>query len=221
MLMGVHAPLKEGDSFAITLIFENAGDVELRAAVMSATAMRGSDAHAEHGRAEQPSNEMATAMESSCHLPIQISEAVEQQPGGALYAGAAVQQHSHQGMPMPEMEGAHMVHRPQHGGAFFMAPNKLHHLEALYSDHCGFRVVFYNAVTQHIRANRFQAFVRAIPKDEDEPETLRFLSHSEDGATLGTTFGASLSKPFDVELYVKFPDSEEPQLFNIQVAGES
>jgi hypothetical protein len=157
------------------------------------------------------------APETNCQLATHMSEAAERKLGGALFKGAAPEQHSSHGTTMPEMTGAHMIHKPQHKGAFFMAPNKTHHLEAIYSDRCGFQLIFYNAYTESIRADRFRALIKAIPGSEEEFEVMRFLSLSEDKSLLAATIGDKVSRPFDIELYVEFPESDEPELFNIKV----
>lgn len=151
-----------------------------------------------------------------CHVAPQLTHAAEMRPGGALYgapAGGGHAEHNH----AADMEGAHTVHTPQRGGAFFMAPNKTHHIEGVYTEECGFQLFLFNAFTQHIRVERFQAFVHVYPKSEDEIDIIRFLSPSNDGAMLSATFGDAVSRPFDIELYVRFPDSDEPQMFNIKV----
>jgi len=157
------------------------------------------------------------ASDPSCHVPVQVTQAAELKPGGASYAGPDVVQHSGHSPSMPEMEGAHMTHESRHGGAFFMAPNMMHHLEGVYSDDCGFRLFLYNAFTEPIHVDRFQAFVHVFPSSEDEPDIIRFLSPSNDGTVLTTTFGDAVTRPFQIELYVKFPKSDEPQLFNILI----
>lgn len=49
MLMGLEAPLVEGDSFPLTLVFEKAGSVEVQVTVQSATATGGAThAHGSH-----------------------------------------------------------------------------------------------------------------------------------------------------------------------------
>ena len=100
-----------------------------------------------------------------------------------------------------------------------MAPDKIHHLEGIYSDECGFRLFFYNAFAEPIRADRFQGLIKIIPNDQSEPEVMRFLSVSQGGAVLQSPVSEHVSRPFDIELYVKFPESEEPQLFNIKIAA--
>ncbi len=163
----------------------------------------------------------------SCTLSAPITEAAERKPGGALYKGPMATHHGeHAGhgkkkMQMPEMKGAHMDHDSRHGGAFFMAPDKMHHLEAVYSEHCGFQVFFFNAFTQPIRADRFRGFVMIAPEREDEPETIRFLSPSPDGAVLEIGKDTSVSRPFDANLYIKFPEADAPELFTVKIKGSS
>jgi hypothetical protein len=118
---------------------------------------------------------------------------------------------------MAGMKGAHEVHEGQYGGTFFMAPNKTNHVEGIHSKECGFRLVIFNAMTQPINVNRFGAFVKYIPEDEDEPEAYRILSPSHDGSVLQVPSNPEIKGKFDVELYVKFPDSDEPNMFNIRV----
>jgi len=153
----------------------------------------------------------------ACDVLIKISEAAELQLGGALHASPEVEQHSGHSQSMPETQGAHMTHRPRHGGAFFMAPNKMHHLEGVYSDECGFQIFLYSAFTEPIHVNRFQAFVHVFPSGEDELDIIRFLSPANGGTVLTAAFGNAVSRPFQIELYLKFPESDEPQLFNVIV----
>jgi hypothetical protein len=170
---------------------------------------------------ERHQNQTKGADPALCRIAVHISEEAERQPGGALHKGPVTgQPMMAQGQKMAEMskvEGAHMIHRAQHGGAFFMAPNKLNHVEALYSDDCGFRAVFYNIRTEYIRADRFRAFIKVVPDSMDEPEVLRFLSPDQNGEVLRASIGDEVSKPFEIQLYVKFPEAEEPELFNIRV----
>jgi hypothetical protein len=187
----------------------------------SGWSMSGSATGQSHGHAHGQ-HEAVASSDPSCHGSIEVMEAAESKLGGALYTGPEVEQHSgHSGHShsMPEMEGAHMTHEPQHGGTFFMAPDKMHHLEGVYSDGCGFQLFMYNAFTEHIRVDRFQAFVHVFPSSEDEFDIIRFLSPSNGGTVLTTEFGDAVSQPFKIDLYVKFPESDEPQLFNIHVTA--
>lgn len=162
---------------------------------------------------------------ASCGIPVHVTAEAERQPGGALHKGSMTgermmaqnQSMAQMSAEMPKVEGAHMIHRGQHGGAFFMAPNKLNHVEAFYSDDCGFRVIFYNIRTESIRAARFRAFIKVVPDSMDEPEVLRFLSPGQNGEILSARIGDEAGKPFEIQLYVEFPESDEPELFTIRV----
>ncbi len=176
------------------------------------------DMHGGHSGHKMPMKNAANPG-TSCHLAVHVTEEAERQPGGALYEGPPAQHHGKHAETMPHMQGAHMDHRSRHGGGFFMAPDKIHHLEGVYSGECGFRLFFFNAFTKPIRADRFRALIKIIPDDDQEPEVMRFLSPSPDGSILQAGIGESVSRPFDIELYVKFPESDEPQLFNIKVAA--
>jgi hypothetical protein len=161
-----------------------------------------------------------SAASVTCAPKLHFTDAAESRPGGALYKGPLVAHHGKKTMQMPEMKGAHMDHSPRQRGAFFMAPDRMHHIEGVYSRQCGLQVFFYNAFTQPIRADRFRAFVRVVPQKEDEPEILRFLTPSKDGSILSARIGDEISRPFDIEAYVKFPQSDEPQLFTIKIAAK-
>ena len=141
-------------------------------------------------------------------------------PGEKLMANApGMKMPAKEGMDMKSMQmaGMHMAHKSQHGGNFFMAPDKMHHLEAKFSERCGFQLVFYNAYIKHIGATRFRAFIKIVPDSEHEAETLRFLSLNEDGTVLGAHIGKGATRPFTIEAYVKFPEADGPGLFTVRV----
>lgn len=48
---------------------------------------------------------------------------------------------------------------------------------------------------------------------------IRFLSPSDDDAVLQTAISDPVPTPFEIELYVKFPETEEPELFNVLIPG--
>ena len=166
---------------------------------------------------------------AACDLKIKLTKQAEMMPGGAHSKGGAgmkmdkmsgMKKDKMSGMKMGNMagmKGAHEVHEGQYGGTFFMAPNKTNHVEGIYSKECGFRLVLFNAMTQPINVNRFGAFVKYIPEDEDEPEAYRILSPSHDGSVLQASSNPEIKGAFDVELYVRLPGSDEPNMFNIRV----
>jgi Cu/Ag efflux protein CusF len=148
-----------------------------------------------------------------CHIPFELTEAAEMQLGGALYSGPKMAPDE----ILAVMTKAHQVHHPQKGGAFFMAPNKMNHLEVLYSETCGVRIYMYNAYTVPIRADRFLAFMEFVPQDEDQLEVIRILQPSEHGRYLVTGANHGLEGPFDISLFMKFPGSDEVELFSVKL----
>ncbi len=119
----------------------------------------------------------------------------------------------HDGMKM-----AHMDHESKLGGVFFMAPNKMHHLEATYSRECGFQLYLYNAFTRPINVNRFLAFLKVTGEiDGEEDELTLFLEPNKSYTTMHNLLDVNLTASFEIELHLKFPESEEVKLFNLSV----
>ena len=119
----------------------------------------------------------------------------------------------HDGMKMD-----HMDHESKLGGVFFMAPNKMHHLEATYSKECGFQLYLYNAFTRPINVNRFLAFLKVTGEiDGEEDELTLFLEPNKSYTTMHNLLDVNLTASFEIELHLKFPESEEVELFNLSV----
>ena len=119
----------------------------------------------------------------------------------------------HDGMKM-----AHMDHESKLGGVFFMAPNKMHHLEATYSKECGFQLYLYNAFTKPINVNRFLAFLKVTGEiDGEEDKLTLFLEPNKSYTTMQNLLDVNLTGSFEIELHLKFPESEEVELFNFSV----
>ena len=129
----------------------------------------------------------------------------------------------HDGMKMDHkdhdgMEMAHMDHESKLGGVFFMAPNKMHHLEATYSKECGFQLYLYNAFTKPINVNRFLAFLKVTGEiDGEEDKLTLFLEPNKSYTTMQNLLDVNLTGSFEIELHLKFPESEEVELFNFSV----
>ncbi len=175
------------------------------------------------------------AGQPACEITVELMEGAEKKLGGALYKGSMKGAESMAGVkdampgmtdtvsemkgPMAGTEGAHEVHEGRHGGVFFMAPNKIHHIEALYSEECGFKVFAYNAFTESIDAGRFQAFFKIVPENDDEwdKEVIRFLSPTAEGGFLQAKGNHDIKGPYKLELFVQFPESDAAEMFNIPV----
>ena len=184
----------------------------------------------------------------SCHKMIHLSKKAEMQLGGSMYTGALPKEgeenesmsgmkmkmseenegmkmdhKDHDGMKMDHkdhdgMEMAHMDHESKLGGVFFMAPNKMHHLEATYSKECGFQLYLYNAFTKPINVNRFLAFLKVTGEiDGEEDKLTLFLEPNKSYTTMQNLLDVNLTGSFEIELHLKFPESEEVELFNFSV----
>ena len=100
----------------------------------------------------------------------------------------------HDGMKM-----AHMDHESKLGGVFFMAPNKMHHLEATYSKECGFQLYLYNAFTRPINVNRFRAFIKVVGEvDGEEDEFIRFLEPNKTHTTMQNLLDVNLTAAVEI-----------------------
>lgn len=97
-----------------------------------------------------------TPPQTRCHIQVELTQTAETQLGGALYSGPKLTPKE----IMATMKNAHQVHHPQHDGAFYMAPNKMNHVEVIYSNACGVRVYMYSAFTMPINVDRFLAVLR-------------------------------------------------------------
>ncbi len=180
----------------------------------------------------------------ACTAPVHLTEAAEKKIGGAMYHGqlpkAAKQKAGRKmgaiqsanmlmtDMKMKEMEGAHNVLKGVRGGEFIMVPNLLHHMEIVYSLECGFQLFMYNAFTEPIRVDRFQAFILILPESGDDFfEMIRFLVPSKDGSVMHTSISHHHDNQkapkglFEVELYIKFPEDIQPRKFDLVVGTEA
>lgn len=166
---------------------------------------------------------------SPCKRMVVLTDEAEQQLGGAHYKGKMpmkgssmkMKMDSKEGMKMKmdsKEEGMHQDHAAKAGGSFFMAPNEMHHLEGVYGQECGFRLFIFNAFTKPIRVDRFKAFIKITGEiDDEEIELIRFLSPNEKNAVLQAPLMEGLKLPFEIELNVKFPESEKVESFNFAV----
>jgi len=173
-----------------------------------------------------------------CTAPVKLTKEAEKKLGGRLYDGplpkAAKQMTGMKmgvmsssnmvmtGKKMKEMQGSHNVHKGFRGGEFIMVPNQIHHMEVVYSHECGFQVFLYNAFTEPVRADRFQAFVLVLPESGDDFfQVMRFLAPSADGSFLQTPIAhqhddaKNPTGAFEVEIYMKFPEDIQPRKFDL------
>lgn len=123
------------------------------------------------------------------------------------------------GMSLQDVN-AHQDHSAKHGGAFFMAPDKKHHLEGTISETMEFRVYFYDEYTKPILADKFTAEGTAWINGKD-PETPLRLTVAPDKAFLTGQVDTSVKFPMRIKLFIDFKDGEKPQVFDFEFAEAS
>jgi hypothetical protein len=107
---------------------------------------------------------------------------------------------------------AHGDHNPRHGGQFFMAEDKWHHLEGTHPRGGLFRMYFYDNFTQPIDGKGFTG--RAIVRDANNKEVASFnLKASRDGKTLDAQIKND-ALPLRITARVRFKKETNEQQFD-------
>jgi hypothetical protein len=116
----------------------------------------------------------------------------------------------------------HMDHEPKHGGVFFMAPDKEHHLEGVLLPAGIFKVYLYDDYTRPIRASGFSAELQVDGPGETRKHRLEL--DAADG-TLAIRDLPVANFPVDLTVWITFPgrDGVPPrtELFNFSFEGYS
>jgi len=116
--------------------------------------------------------------------------------------------------------GAHSDHDPKHGGQFFMAPDKFHHLEGVMANPREFRLYFYNNFNKPILAKPFVSSTKVeaekVDKEGREMGNARKLAVEigKEGKYLSASIPKDLLLPLYFTVWIQFQDREEPDLFN-------
>lgn len=123
------------------------------------------------------------------------------------------------GMALQDVN-SHQDHSPKHGGTFFMAPDKKHHLEGTISDKNEFRVYFYDEFTKPIPVGKFTAEGKAWTDGKDADTSL-ILSAEPEKAFLTGKVAASVAFPIRIKIFIDFKDGEQPQVFDFDFTEPS
>ena len=116
----------------------------------------------------------------------------------------------------------HMDHEPKHGGVFFMAPDRTHHLEGVLLPAGTFKVYLYDDYTRPIPATGFEAELQVdAPR---EARKLKLLVDPKDG-TLAIR-GLPVERfPVDLTVWITFPGRSgappQTELFSFSFEGFS
>ena len=116
---------------------------------------------------------------------------------------------------------AHGDHNPRHGGQFFMAQDKWHHLEGTYPSAGLFRMFFFDNFTKPISP---KSIAGRVVFEDNGNETASFaLSLSRNGQALeaqikGDTAQLSAQAPLKLAAKIKFDDKTPEQRFDFAFA---
>ncbi len=118
------------------------------------------------------------------------------------------------GMELTELK-AHADHQAKHGGMFFMAPDKKHHLEATLSPKGEFRIYFYDEFTVPMLADRFTAKGTVWKEGTSEADRRPFaMSLEHEKAFLTGRIPTFLTAPLSMKVFIDFKDGKKPQVFD-------
>jgi hypothetical protein len=115
---------------------------------------------------------------------------------GCMMLGGAVWASSH------PSSAPHMDHEPKHGGVFFMAPDRTHHLEGVLLPAGTFKVYLYDDYTRPIPATGFEALMQL--DGPAEARKLKLFVDSADG-TLSIRDLPVKQFPVDITVWITFP----------------
>jgi len=116
----------------------------------------------------------------------------------------------------------HMDHEPKHGGVFFMAPDRAHHLEGVLLPAGTFKVYLYDEYTQPVPANGFAAVMQL--EGSGEAPKLQLHPDASDG-TLAINDLPVASFPVEFTVWITFPGRRgapaQTELFSFSFDGFS
>ncbi|MBI5765022.1 MAG: hypothetical protein HZA51_16020 [Planctomycetes bacterium] len=123
------------------------------------------------------------------------------------------------GMDLQDVN-SHQDHSAKHGGIFFMAPDKKHHLEGTLADNGEFRIYFYDEYTKPIPAGKFTAKGTAWTNGKVNVTPLTMtVGPTKDW--LAGPVNKSVVFPMRIKIFIDFKDGHEPQVFDFDFDGPS
>lgn len=135
---------------------------------------------------------------------------------GPVTADEAPHAHAHGDEAAGDM--AHSDHSPKHGGVFFMAADKFHHVEGTYPEAGLLRVHVYDDHTKPIDPVSFKGTVKLESKPDDPGVKLEYEAVTR---TLAARLVPAPAMPVDLELWLVLPGmpaGSEGALFNFSFA---
>ena len=118
----------------------------------------------------------------------------------------------------------HQNHRPQHGGAFFMAEDNIHHLEGVLIDPGTFRLYLYDAYTVGLPPEDVKDTHGMVEIGDTGAGKEIALKPSDDGRTLEANLGPKVSFPITLTVRLHLPGEApdaKPELFTFPFSNYS
>ena len=113
---------------------------------------------------------------------------------------------------------AHFDHNPKHGGIFFMAPDKWHHLEGTLPSAHELRIYLYDNFTRPMDATGYSGELKVQPVDDQDEEVGQPVTvpiRPVPGKPyLAAKLPKTLKPPYQTEARLKFPNHKQKFLFN-------
>lgn len=114
-------------------------------------------------------------------------------------------------------QGAHMDHKPKHGGVFFMALDNKHHLEGILVPPATFRVYLYDDHTKPLKAQETRQASGTLQVGDSDDAPKIDLAPGKKKETLEASLGNGVKFPVDLTMLLHLPGMEpdaRPELFN-------
>jgi hypothetical protein len=150
-------------------------------------------------------------LQKSLVSSISSNSTSQSQPDGrTLVAGPA---------PSAPGQGAHMDHKPKHGGTFFMALDNKHHLEGVLLPPGTFRVYLYDDHTKPLKAEATRQANGTVQIGENDDAPKIDLAPGKKKETLEANLGNGVKFPVILTLLLHLPGMEpdaKPELFDFK-----
>ena len=124
--------------------------------------------------------------------------------------------------PTPPEKGAHMDHKPKHGGTFFMSLDNKHHLDGVLLPPSTFRVYLYDDHTKPLKAEQTRQASGTVQMGDSEDTPKIELAPGKKKETLEANLGGSVKFPAKFTLLLHLPGmapDAKPELFNFTFTG--
>jgi hypothetical protein len=124
--------------------------------------------------------------------------------------------------PAAPAQGAHMDHKPKHGGTFFMSLDNKHHLEGVLMAPSTFRLYLYDDHTKPLKLEETRQASGTIQIGDSEDAPKISLSPGKKKETLEANLGGNVKFPATFTLLLHLPGmapDAKPELFNFTFTG--